>query len=382
MIEAPVQGFVEAGFELVREAFAANFERNGDVGAACCIHVRGRPVVDLWGGVTTLGGTKPYTNDTLQLVASTTKGVVAIAAHMLAQEGKLDFDAPVTRYWPEFGAAGKEHIPVRWLFSHRAGLAAIDRPLSLDDVYAWDPVADALAAQRPLWEPGTAHGYHVGTFGWLAGEVIRRVSGKSVGMFVAERIAEPLGLEFWIGLPRAEIDRVAPLIPAPPPSGPPDVFTARLLDPTTLLHRAFVNPMLLPNTLNEPGFWAAEIPAANGIGTARAISRLYAACIGEVGGVRLLTSGTLEHATEVQAAGEDLVLGYETRYATGFQLAFPFRPMAGQGSFGHYGMGGSVGFADRERDFSFAYVMNQMLPSGGIDPRPAALVQALLSCLE
>jgi CubicO group peptidase (beta-lactamase class C family) len=382
MIEAPVQGFVEAGFEPVREAFAANFERRGEVGAACCIHVHGRPVVDLVGGVTAPGGTKQYTADTLQLVASTTKGVVAIAAHMLAQEGKLDFDAPVTRYWPEFGAAGKDHMPVRWLFSHRAGLAAIDRPLSLEDVYAWDPVADALAAQRPLWEPGSAHGYHVGTFGWLAGEVIRRVSGKSVGKFVAERITEPLGLEFWIGLPDALHSRVAPLIPPPAPSGPPDVFTARLLDPTTLLHRAFVNPMLLPNTLNEPGFWAAEIPAANGIGTARSISRLYAACIGEVGGVRLLNPETLERATEVQANGEDLVLGYETRYATGFQRSFPFRPMAGEGSFGHYGMGGSVGFADRALDISFAYVMNQMLPSGGVDPRPAALVDALRSCLE
>jgi CubicO group peptidase (beta-lactamase class C family) len=382
MIEAPVQGFVDAGFEPVREAFTANFEQRGEVGAACCIHLNGRPVVDLWGGVTASGGTKPYTADTLQLVASTTKGAVAIAAHILAQEGRLDFDAPVTRYWPEFGAEGKEHIPVRWLFSHRAGLAAIDRPLSLEDVYAWDPVADALAAQRPLWEPGSAHGYHVGTFGWLAGEVIRRVSGTSVGKFVAERIAQPLGLEFWIGLPGALSVRVAPLIPPPPPSGPPDVFTARLLDPTTFLHRAFVNPMLLPNTLNEPGFWAAEIPAANGIGTARSISRLYAACIGEVGGVRLLNPDTLERATEVQAAGEDLVLGYETRYATGFQRSFPFRPMAGEGSFGHYGMGGSVGFADRKLGFSFAYVMNQMLPSGGVDPRPAALVDALRSCLE
>jgi len=377
-----VEGFVEAGFEPVREAFTANFEHRGEVGAACCIHLHGRTVVDLWGGLTTPGGTKPYTTDTLQLVASTTKGIVAIAAHMLAQEGKLDFDAPVIRYWPEFGAEGKERIPVRWLFSHRAGLAAIDRPLSLDDVYAWDPVADALAAQRPLWEPGSAHGYHVGTFGWLAGEVIRRVSGKSVGKFVAERIAKPLGLEFWIGLPGALNGRVAPLIPPPPPSGPPDVFTARLLDPTTLLHRAFVNPMLLPNTLNEPAFWAAEIPAANGIGTARSISRLYATCIGEVGGVRLLNPDTLERSTEVQAAGEDLVLGYQTRYATGFQRSFPFRPMAGDGSFGHYGMGGSVGFADRELGFSFAYVMNQMLPSGGVDPRPAALVDALRSCIE
>jgi CubicO group peptidase (beta-lactamase class C family) len=381
MVEAPVQGFVAPGYEPVREAFADNFERRGEVGAACCIHVHGRPVVDLWGGVTTPGGTTLYTADTLQLVASTTKGVVAIAAHMLAQEGKLDFDAPVTRYWPEFGAEGKQSMPVRWLFSHRAGLAAIDRPVSLEDVYAWDPVADALAAQRPLWEPGSAHGYHVGTFGWLAGEVIRRVSGKSVGRFVAEKLAQPLGLEFWIGLPDHLKTRVAPLIAPPPPTGPPDVFTARLLDPSTLLHRAFINPMLLPNTLNEPGFWAAEIPAANGIGTARSVSRLYAACIGEVDGERILKPDTLGRAIEVQSAGEDLVLGYETRYATGFQRSFPFRPMAGEGSFGHYGMGGSVGFADLELGFSFAYVMNQMLPSGGVDRRPAALVEALTGCL-
>jgi CubicO group peptidase (beta-lactamase class C family) len=198
---------------------------------------------------------------------------------------------------------------------------------------------------------------------------------------VAERLTEPLGLEFWIGLPDALNTRIAPLIAPPPPTSQPDAFTARLLDPTSLLHRAFVNPMLLPNTFNEPAFWAAEIPAANGIGTARALSRLYAACIGEVGGVRILSPDTLRRATEVRSAGGDLVLGYETRYATGFQLSFPFRPMAGGGSFGHYGMGGSVGFADQRLGFSFAYVMNQMLPSGGVDPRPAALVEALVGCL-
>jgi CubicO group peptidase (beta-lactamase class C family) len=382
MIEAPVHGHVEAGFEPVQQAFAENFERHGEAGAACCIYAAGRVVVDLWGGVTTLGGTEPYTADTLQMVASSTKGVVAIAAHILAQEGKLDFDLPVTHYWPEFAAEGKSKIPVRWLFSHRAGLAAIDRPLTLEQVYAWDQVIEALEAQPPLWKPGWTHGYHVGTYGWLAGEVIRRVTGMSVGLFVSERITAPLGAELWIGLPQSLNQRVAPLIPPALAAGPPDVFTARLMDPTTLLHRAFVNPMLLPQTLNEPAFWAAEIPAANGIGTARALSRIYAACIGEVDGVRLLRPDTLQRAIEVQSAGDDLVLGYETRYATGFQLSFPFRPMAGDGSFGHYGMGGSVGFAHPELGFSFAYVMNQMLPSGGIDPRPAALVEALMRCLR
>jgi len=343
VIETRVQGSVESGFEPVQQAFAANFELHADKGAACCVYAGGRKVVDLWGGT--------YAPGTLQMVMSSSKGVVALAAHLLAQEGRLDLDAPVTRYWPEFGAEGKQEMPVRWLFSHRAGLPAVDRPLSVEDVYAWTPVVEALAAQRPLWEPNSGHGYHVGTYGWLAGEVIRRVTGGSVGEFVAERISRPLGLELWIGLPASEEPRVAPMIPTPPPppGAPVDVFTARMLDPTTLLHRAFVNPAIAPPMYNERAFHAAEIPAANGVTN--------------------------------QSAGEDLVLGYETRYATGFQLSFPFRPMAGEGSFGHYGMGGSVGFAHPGRGIAFAYVMDQMLPSGGVDPRTRSLVEALLSCL-
>jgi len=332
-------------------------------------------VVELWGGT--------YAPDTLQMVMSSSKGMVALAAHILAQEGRLDLDAPVTKYWPEFGAEGKQEMPVRWLFSHRAGLPAVDRLLSVEDVYAWTPVVEALAAQRPLWEPNSGHGYHVGTYGWLAGEVIRRVTGGSVGEFVSERITRPLGLELWIGLPASEESRVAPMIPPPPPppGAPVDVFTARMLDPTTLLHRAFVNPAIAPPMYNERAFHAAEIPAANGVTNARSLARMYAACIGEVDGVRLLSPATLAEATRVQSAGEDLVLGYETRYATGFQLSFPFRPMAGEGSFGHYGMGGSVGFAHPGRGIAFAYVMDQMLPSGGVDPRTRSLVEALLSCL-
>jgi len=375
VIETRVHGSVETGFEPVHDAFTANFERHGEKGAACCIYVHGRKVVDVWGGT--------YEADTLQMVMSSTKGVVAVAAHILAQERKLDFDAPVVEYWPEFAAEGKQTMPVRWLFSHRAGLAAIDRPLTIEDVYAWTPVVTALASQRPLWEPNSAHGYHVGTYGWLAGEVIRRITGQSVGEFVAARIARPLGLELWIGLPEAMEAQVAPMIASPPPAPgtPVDVFTARLLDPSTLLHRAFVNPPLPAPVFNERAFHAAEIPAANGITNARSLARMYAACIGELDGIRLLEPNTVEAATRVQSAGEDLVLGYETRYATGFQLSFPFRPMAGEGSFGHYGMGGSVGFADPTRGIAFAYVMNQMVPSGAVDPRTRSLVEALIGCL-
>ena len=375
MIETQVHGSVAAGFEPVQDAFAANFELFGEKGAACCMYAGGKQVVDLWGGT--------YAPETLQIVMSSTKGVVAVAAHILAQEGKLDFEAPVTEYWPEFAAEGKQDVKVRWLFSHRAGLPAIDRPLSVEDVLGWDPVVDALAAQKPFWEPDTSHGYHVGTYGWLAGEVVRRVSGMSVGDFVAARISKPLGLELWIGLPVNEHARVTPILaaPSPPADAPPDPFLARLLDPTTLMHKAFANPPLLGGVFNDPKFLVAEVPAANGITNARSLARMYAACIGEVDGVRLLEPGTLSSATEVQSAGEDRVLGYETRYATGFQLSFPFRPMAGEGSFGHYGMGGSVGFAHPERGFAFAYVMSQMLPSGGVDPRTRNLIEALLGCL-
>jgi CubicO group peptidase (beta-lactamase class C family) len=383
VIEARAEGRVAPGFEAVSRAFEDNFERHAEVGAACAVYHGGNLVVDLRGGLTTPGGPRSYDADTLQMVMSSTKGVVAVAAHILAQEGKLDFDAPVVQYWPEFAAEGKSEMPVRWLFSHRAGLAAIDRPLTIEDVYAWTPIVDALAAQKPLWEPNTAHGYHVGTYGWLAGEIVRRVAGVPVGQFVAERIARPLGLDLWIGLPETMEERVAPML-APPPPAPGtqiDIFTARLLDPSTLLHRAFVNPPLPAPVFNERAFHAAEIPAANGITNARSLARMYAACIGEVEGVRLLEPSTLEAATAGQSAGEDLVLGYETRYATGFQLSFPFRPMAGEGSFGHYGMGGSVGFADPSRGIAFAYVMNQMLPSGGVDPRTRSLVEALLGCL-
>jgi len=384
VIETRVHGSVEAGFEAVQEAFAANFERFGEVGASCCIYAGGRKVVDLWGGVMRPQGADPYTAETLQMVMSSTKGVVAVAAHILAQEGRLDFDAPVVDYWPEFGVQGKQDMPVRWIFSHRAGLPSVDRQLTFDDVLAWDPVAEALAAQRPLWKPNSAHGYHAGTYGWLAGEVIRRITGMSVGHFVAQRIAKPLGLQLWIGLPEAMEERVSPMI-APPPLPPgtaPDVFAARLLDPTTLLHKAFANPPMPAAAFNERAFHAAEIPAANGIANARSLARMYAACIGEVDGVRLLRPETIEKAMQVQSAGDDLVLGYETRFGTGFQLSFPFRPMAGEGSFGHSGMGGSVGFAHPERGIAFGYVMNQMLPSGGVDPRTRSLIDALLGVVR
>ncbi len=196
-----VTGLVEPGFEGVRAAFAANFAAGHEVGAALCVHVEGRKVVDLCGGSFDRDGNLPYGPDALQLVFSSTKGATAACANLLAQRGLLDLDAPVADYWPEFAQAGKETLPVRWLLSHQAGLPAIDRVLTPEEVQAWDPVIDALAAQAPFWEPGTAHGYHALTYGYLVGEVVRRISGRSLGTYFAEEVAGPLGLEFFIGLP-------------------------------------------------------------------------------------------------------------------------------------------------------------------------------------
>jgi CubicO group peptidase (beta-lactamase class C family) len=377
-----IGGTVAPGFEPVRDEFARNFAERGEVGAACCVYKGGEPVVDVWGGTTTAGGDVPYTDRTLQMVASATKGALAIVAHRLAERGELDLDAPVAHYWPEFAAEGKQDLPVRWLLSHQAGLPAIHRALSTEEIAGWTAPVAALAAEPPAWEPGTDHGYHAITYGWLVGEVINRVTGKTCGQVFAEEVARPLGLDFHIGLPPAEHHRVAPMIPAVPavPGGTPDELTARLLDPDSLAHWAFLIPSALFAIMNDPVIWAAEVPAANGMGTARALARLYAAVVGTVDGVRLLAPDTVAGASEEQCRGIDRVLGYESAYALGFQLPFPFRPMAGPGSFGHYGLGGSVGFAHPGHGLTFGYTVNQMGPGTPADRRSVPLIDAVVRC--
>ncbi len=207
-----IDGWVAPGFEPVRDTFRANFERHGEVGAAVAFYVEGRPVVDLWGGLADPAKDRPWTEDTLQLVFSTTKGATAACANLLAQRGQLDIDAPVATYWPEFAQAGKASIPVRWILCHKAGLPWVDATMTLEEALSWEPVVRALEVQEPAWEPGTAHGYHATTYGWLVGEVVRRIDGRSLGRFWADEIAGPLGLEWWIGLPEELHHRVAPLI--------------------------------------------------------------------------------------------------------------------------------------------------------------------------
>ena len=373
-----VHGLVEPGFEPVRDVFVANFER-GEVGASCCVYAGGRPVVDIWGGTVAPGSAEPYTDRHLQLVASATKGAMAICASRLAERGELDFDAPVARYWPEFAAAGKQDIPVRWLFSHQAGLVGVDVAVGLKEFCDWPIMVDALAAQKPFWEPGTAHGYHAWTYGWLAGEVMHRITGKLPGELLADEITGPLGIDFYVGLPESELHRVVPLNP-PRPQATPDRLAALLVDPNGLAYKAFFVPNGMLGALNDQDLIRAQLPAANGMASARALARMYAACLGEIDGVRLLGPETVAAAMVPQTSGTDRVLTFASRFGLGFQLSFPERPMAGEGSFGHYGLGGSVGFAHPERGFSFGYAVNQMFPGGTADPRSTALIAATLAC--
>jgi CubicO group peptidase (beta-lactamase class C family) len=380
-----IEGQVEPGYEAVQEAFATNFSSHGDVGAAFCLYVQGRKVVDIWGGIADARTGRKWNEDTLTLVYSTSKGVSAICAHLLAQRGQLDLDAPVIAYWPEFGQAGKAQTTVRWLLSHRAGLPVVDRHVTPEEALAWDPAVDALAAQAPIWEPGTKHGYHALTYGWLIGEVIRRATGRTLGAVLAEEVSRPLGLDLWIGLPEAEEQRVCRLIPVHPGQLSPDELRAlpperlemlkAMASPASLAMRA-LNVTDPPFNFNSRGVHAGELPAANAIGTARALARLYAAAIGEIDGIRLLDPATVEDATREQANGPDQVILQDTRFGSGFFLPSPFTPLMGRRSFGHPGAGGSLAFADPDRGIGFAYVMNRMQQNLSGDPRAADLVAA------
>jgi len=375
-----IHGRVETGFEAVRDAFRENFAKHGEVGAACCVYLRGRPVVDIWGGVADPSTGRAWSEETTQLVFSATKGATAICAHRLLERGELELDAPVCRYWPEFGAAGKAEIPVRWVLSHRAGLAAVDGDLSLEQVLAWDPVVAAIAAQEPNWEPGSTHGYHARSFGWILGEIIRRVTGRSMGRYFAEEVADPLGLSFWIGLPEAELARCARLLP--PPGGSPSV--ADLLGSTSLTARVMGGPSDLfayDEMWNRPEVLAAEMPSSNGVCDARALARMYAATIAEIDGIRLLGPETVEAACVEQSKGPDKVILTPTRFGLGFSLPPMLAPGCGEKSFGHPGAGGSLGFADPEAELGFGYVMNQMKFDPAGDPRSNSLIAAVYGAL-
>ncbi|AVT33121.1 esterase [Plantactinospora sp. BC1] len=383
-----VSGTVAAGYEPVREAFLANFETRSELGAAVTVYRYGREVVRLWGGTADPTTDRAWRAETLQVVYSATKSVPAACAHLLAQRGQLDLAAPVAEYWPEFAAAGKGRIPVRWLLSHQAGLPVLDRRVPLAEALAWHPVVEALAAQAPVWEPGTAHGYHGLTYGWLVGEVVRRVSGRSLGRYFADEIGKPLGLDFWIGLPAAETHRVSRLVEQPAPAPAPEEVTERMreilaayTDPASLTVRS-VTVTDPPLDLTDPATWTAEIPAVNGICTASSLARFYAGLIGEVDGIRILDAATLAAATAEQASGVDRVLMVPTRPALGFGLPLPDQPWWSPTAFGFPGHGGSLGYADPASGIAFGYVTNGLRVTLGPDPRTVSLVEALRAVLS
>ena len=376
----PAHGFVARGFESVRDAFVANFEHHGDVGAACAVYRAGVPVVDLWAGFADLAGGRPWEEETVQLVFSATKGVTAVCVNLLAERGRIAIDAPVAEYWPEFAAHGKDRIPVRWVLSHRAGLAAVDGELTLEQVLAWQPVVDAIAAQAPNWEPGTAHGYHARSFGWILGEIVRRITGRSIGRFFAEEVARPLGLDFWIGLPRRSRRRCARILP---PAELPALAT--LLGAGSLTARVLDGPSGLfayDEMWNRDDLLAAEMPSSNGVGSARALARLYGALVADVDGLRVLEPRTVAAARAVEASGPDRVLFLPTCFGLGFSLQPMVAPGAGGAAFGHPGAGGSLGFADPEAEIGFGYVTTRMQfdPTG--DARQRGLVAAVYEALH
>ncbi|MEW2221970.1 serine hydrolase domain-containing protein [Streptomyces sp. NPDC006990] len=398
--EVAVHGTVADGYEPVRDAFVRNFARRGERGAALAVHRDGRKVVDLWGGSTDPAdpAAAPWERDTAVLVRSATKGPAAAVPHLLHQRGQLDLDAPVGAYWPQFKTAGKERLLVRHLLTHRAGLPALGTPLTPQEALEPGRAARALAAQTPEWEPGVAHGYHPHTFGWLLGELVARASGgRSLGRWFADEVAAPLGLDLWIGLPEqvAADGRVARVAeqeaPAPEPGAlrtrPKRAVTAAYADPDSLTRRAFGALAPKPDE-NDPAYRAAELPAANGIATARSLSAFYAALLGPLDGDAaeqrsraarrgLFTPATLAQARALDADGPDRVLVVNTRFGLGYMLHGSACPLLGSGSFGHPGRGGSLGFADPETATSFGYTTGTLHRSVTSDPRPQALIRAL-----
>ena len=385
METATIHGDCDRRFLRVKEAFAANFASGGELGAAVAVTIDGEPVVDLWGGIADKASGKAWEKDTLVNVFSTTKGVTAICAHRLVEDGLLDLDAPVAKLWPEFAAAAKESVTLRHLLSHRAGLPAIASPLPPEAMYDWDVMTGALAAQAPWWEPGTKHGYHAMTFGWLVGELIRRASGKTVGTYLRETITGPLALDLHIGLDARDDARCAELRPGRRMPDQRTLFDQILEAPDSLTAKAFTNPftMMLPSAVSSRIWRATEIPALNGHATARALARLYGvlACGGTRDGTRVMSAESIARASEEHSVGADEVLPVSTRFGLGFMLPQPHDVFGGPRAFGHPGAGGSVAFADPEKRLGFSYVMNRMGTNILVDPRAQALSDATYASL-
>ncbi|OJU58163.1 MAG: hypothetical protein BGO00_13310 [Alphaproteobacteria bacterium 62-8] len=377
-----VDGFCDDAFQPVRDAFAGNFAERGEPGAAFALSLNGRVVVDLWGGWADRAQTRPWAQDTIVNFFSVSKALSAIVAMRLVERGALHLDAPVRALWPEFAQAGKEMVTLRHMLSHQAGLPALREVLPDGAMLDWNRMTAALAAQAPWWQPGTAHGYHVNTYGFLVGEMVRRAVGKTLGTMLRDEIARPLGADVFIGLPEAEHGRVAEFLwpegGLKPLLGTDDAMAE-------MRAKAYWNPPGISGAgwVNSRAWRLAEIPSTNGHGNARGVARVYAALAnrGTIDGVQILSSETLRLATQEQSNGTDLVTQRPSRFALGFQLTQVERPLGpNAGAFGHFGAGGSLGFCDPETGVAFGYVTNDMGPRWQ-NPRNRALIDAVYACL-
>lgn len=371
---ARISGTCDTRFSALRDAFLENFAARGEIGASVAVTVDGVPVVDLWGGYRDAARSRPWERDTIVTTNSVTKEVTALALHLLADRGRIDLDAPVADYWPEFAQNGKATLPVRYVLDHRAGLPVLDSAWP-GMAYDWKAMIDALAAQAPLWEPGTTPCYHAATQGYLMGEIIRRVSGKMPGAFIREEISGPLGLDWHLGLTPEEEARCADFIANTDHTG----WSTEHTDSAVRFERAW---RIFPEdeNYNSPQWRRLQVPSSGGHGNARALARLCGALArgGEVDGVRLISEAALRNAIEPQWEGPERV-GRTLRLGLGLLLNCKGTPMGpNPGAFGMFGAGGQVAIADPVSRIGFAYTMNRMDPASGFGPRASALIGAAL----
>ncbi len=378
--DLPINGICDSRFARVREAFVENFAKHGERGGAVMVLLAGRSVVDLWGGWSDVARANSWRRDTLVNVFSVGKALNAIAALRLVEQGRLDLDIPVARVWPEFAANGKERISLRTLLCHQAGLPALREPLPDDAMLNWPCITDALANEHPWWEPGTAHGYHVNTYGFLVGEIVRRVSGKTIGHFLRDEVLRPLHADLHIGLPASEHARVAEF------QWPGNPARPKIANDDELMRwNAYWNPTGFSGGgyVNTARWREAEIPSTNGHGNARSIARLYSALANEgtIDGISVLSRECLGEATREHSVGIDIISLRPIRFGLGFQLTQPERPLGpNPNSFGHFGAGGSLGFCDPDTNLAFGYVTNDMGPRWQ-NPRNGGLIKAVYGCL-
>ncbi len=374
-----MNGNCDPAFTRVADAFQENFAQRGEVGANVCLYLDGKPVVDLWGGYCDSERTRPWNEDTIVCMMSVAKGMTALCLWLLIDRGEVKLDAPVATYWPEFGCNGKETITVKQVLGHMAGVYYFDIG-EAGNCLDWDAAIHGLEQQTPLYTPGSIGGYHSATYGHLVGEIVRRVSGRSPGTFFRQEIAVPLGLDYWIGLPETELDRVAPTFEAED-----DDSMAFLADPEGKQGRQFADMPPVPDLFNTREFRMTEFPSANGHGNGRAMARLFGAlaCGGELDGVRLLQAQSITAATEEQWNGPCWMFDMPMRVSLGFlhrrEDNFPIGPS--DAAFSTAGAGGSIGFADPQARLGFGYSPNFRCGFGGLGERCEALIQATCACL-